>query len=149
MAQTLGPITRLNELIKGIDTAILTTVRSDGSLHSCPMASHAADEGGFLWFLSDNNTEKVEAVRTNQRVNVAYINHNSHRYVSVSGCCELVRDHERTTQLWNPSYASWFPAGLDDPRLILMKVDVQQADYWDASQARMVPLVGFARAAVE
>ncbi len=146
---TVGPIARLNELISGIDTAILTTVRADGSLHSCPMASHAADEGGFLWFLSDQNTEKVEAVRTQQRVNVAYVDHQRNRYVSVSGYCELLRDHDRASRLWNSSYASWFPAGLDDPRLVLMKVDVQQAAYWDASQARMMPLVGFAQAATD
>ena len=30
---------KLNEMIKGIEFAMLTTIRSNGSLHSCPMAT--------------------------------------------------------------------------------------------------------------
>jgi general stress protein 26 len=143
MPETAASIAKLNELIQGINIAILTTVRPDGSLHSCPMAAHAADEQGVLWFLADNRSEKVEAVRTNQRVSVAYADHSAQRYISVSGFCELVRDHARGTQLWKPSYKDWFSGGVDDPALVLLKVDIQQAEYWDASKARMLPLVGF------
>jgi len=149
MAQTSGPIARLNELISGIDTAILTTIRPDGSLHSCPMASHAVDDGGALWFISDQKSEKVEAVKTIQRVNLAYADHAGQRYVSVSGFCELVRDHAQAKALWEPGYTSWFSGGPDDPSVVLLKVDVQQAEYWDAAHGRMVPLLGFARAAIE
>jgi general stress protein 26 len=143
MAPNSGPIAQLNDLIRGIGTAILTTVRPDGSLHSCPMASHPSDEAGVLWFLSHNNSEKVEAVRTSQRVNLAYGDPVSQRYVSVSGFCELVRDHARAKQLWDPSYASWFSGGVEDPNLVLLKVDIEQAEYWDAAQGRMVPIIGF------
>lgn len=149
MAQTYDPVSRLNELIAGIDFAILTTVRPDTTLHSCPMAAHAADPAGVFWFISHSNTEKVEAVRTIQRVNLAFAEHATHRYVSVSGFCELVRDQSKQKELWDPSYASWFPAGLDDPSLILLKIDVQQAEYWNPEQRRMVELLGFNKQPVE
>jgi len=145
MAETTGTIAQLNELIKGIDIAVLTTVRPDGTLHSCPMASQPADASGVFWFISHNNSEKVEAVRTNQRVNLAYADHLSQRYVSISGFCELVRDHALAKTLWYPSYASWFPGGVDDPGLVLLEVHIQQAEYWDAAHGRMVPLLGFPR----
>ena len=137
-----GTIAQLNEMICGIDVAILTTLRPDGTLHSCPMAAHLADESGVLWFISASNTEKVEAVRTSQRVNLAYADQASQRYVSISGFCELVRDHLMAKRLWDPSYTSWFPHGLDDPNLILLKVDIQQEEYWDASHGRMEMLLG-------
>jgi len=140
-----GTIAQLNEMIRGIDIAILTTVRPDGTLHSCPMASHPADESGVLWFLSASNTEKVEAIRTSQRVNLAYADHPAQRYVSISGYCELVRDHEIAKRLWDASYKSWFPGGLEDPNLILLKVDIQQAEYWDTAHGRVQPLLGFPR----
>ncbi len=143
MPETTASIAKLNELIQGIDPAILTTVRPDGTLHSCPMASNGADERGVIWFISHNNSEKVEAVRTNQRVNVAYADRAAHRYVSVSGFCELVRDHALAKRLWQPGYKDWFAGGVDDPALVLLKVDIQQAEYWDASKGRMVPLLGF------
>ena len=74
----------------------------------------------------------MEALRTDHRVNLAYSDAGSQRYVSVSGHCELVRDHVKAKQLWNPVYKTWFPKGLDDPNLILLKVHVQEAEYWDA-----------------
>jgi len=147
MVQT-DPIARLNDLIRGIDVAILTTVRPDTSLHSCPMVTRAADDGGAFWYITSSNTEKVEAVRTMQRVNLAFSEAPAQRYISVSGFCELVRNQAITKQLWQPDYTSWFPQGLEDPDLILMKIIVQQAEYWDAAQARMVPLLGFDEAAI-
>jgi len=147
MAQTADSVGKLNELIKGIDFAMLTTVRPDGTLHSCPMASPGVDPEGVVWLFSANNTEKVEAIRTSQRVNLAYIDHPGQRYVSVSGYCELVRDHVKAKQLWSPAYKAWFPGGLDDANLILLKVNVQQVDYWSGGQGRMEHL-GFAHGAM-
>ncbi len=142
MAPT-DPISKLNELIQGISTAILTTVRPDSSLHSRPMASQPIDDSGAFWFLTGSNTEKVEAVRTIQRVNLAFLDHAANRYVSVSGFCELVRNSAKAKSLWKPEYKTWLPGGLEDPDLVLMKIVVQEAEYWDPSQGRMVELNHF------
>ena len=147
MVQT-GPIARLNELISGINLAILTTQRPDTTLHSCPMVTHGADDEGAFWLITSSNTEKVEAVRTIQRVNLCFTDTAAQRYVSVSGFCELVRNGGIAKQLWKPEYKSWFPGGLEDPDLILMKIVVQQAEYWDAAQACMVPVLGFTEPAI-
>jgi general stress protein 26 len=138
-----GPIDQLIQLIDGIPIAILTTVRPDSTLHSCPMAVQALDDDGAFWFLTASNTEKVEAVRTIQRVNLAFCDGARNRYVSVSGFCELVRDRERSKQLWNASYKEWFPGGVDDPNLILLKIAVQEVEYWNASFSGMVSITGF------
>jgi len=142
MAST-DPISKLNELIQGIPTAILTTVRPDSSLHSRPMATQPVDGNGAFWFLTGSNTEKVEAVRTIQRVNLSFVDHATNRYVSVSGFCELVRNGAKAKELWKPEYQTWLPGGLADPDLVLMRVVVQQAEYWVPSQSRTLELTGF------
>ena len=134
------PVARLNELTAGIDYAMLTTVRADGTLHSCPMATQPADSEGAIWFFSGNHSEKVEAIKTDARVNLAYSDAVGQRYVSVTGNCELVRDHAKAKALWKPAYKAWFAEGLDDPNLILLRVAVAEAEYWDATQGHMVPL---------
>jgi general stress protein 26 len=149
MAQTNDPVGKLNELIRGIEVAMLTTVRPDGSLYSCPMAPHQVDSAGALWLISDNQTEKVEAVKTYQRVNLSFADYAAQRYVSISGFCELMRDHAKTKQLWSPGYKSWFPGGPEDPKLILMKIDVQHAEYWDSAANRMVEVPGFNKPPIE
>ena len=148
MAHTYDPVAKLNELIKGIDFAMLTTIHSDGSLHSCPMATQDVDGDGAIWFFSHAKTEKVEAIRIDPRVNLAYSDADSQRYVSISGRCELVRDHAKAKQLWKPVYGTWFPKGIEDPNLILLKVQVQEADYWHTDESRMVKVPGFAKAGI-
>ncbi len=148
MALTNDPVAKLNELIKDIDFAMLTTIRTDGSLHSCPMATQELQADGIIWFLSDTHTEKVEAIRTDHRVNLAYSDADSQRYVSITGRCELVRDHVKAKQLWRPVYQTWFPKGIDDPNLILLRVNIQEAEYWHSEQGRMVKLLGFAQTSV-
>jgi general stress protein 26 len=149
MGQSYNPAARLNDLIAGIEFAILTTIRPDGSLHSCPMAAHGVDANGVLWLISGSNTEKVEAARSNPRVNLSFADHLAQQYVSISGFCELVRDHVKAAELWHPAYTSWFPGGLDDPNLILLRIAVQQAEFWDTSAGRMVDLPGFSKPAIQ
>ncbi|MGB8770400.1 MAG: pyridoxamine 5'-phosphate oxidase family protein [Candidatus Korobacteraceae bacterium] len=148
MANTGNPVAKLNEVIRGIDFAMLTTIRTNGILHSCPMATSAADGDGVVWLLSDTNTEKVEAIRTDQRVNLAYSDPASQRYVSIAGRCELLRDHIKIEQVWKPLYKAWFPKGTEDPNLILLAVHVQFAEYWSEPEGRMVQIQGFSQATI-
>ena len=43
---------------------------------------------------------------------------------------------------------AWFPKGLDDPELALLKVTVEKAEYWDSPSSAVVHLVGLAKALV-
>ena len=124
---------------------MLTTIRPNGSLHSCPMATAEVDGDGVLWFFSGNNSEKVEAIKSDPRVNLAYSDSGSQRYVSITGNAEPVRDHVKAKELWNPRYERWFPKGLEDPNLILLRVHIRGAEYWDEAVGRMVQLAGFAK----
>jgi len=49
-------------------------------------------------------------------------------------------------ELWNPVYKAWFPKGLEDPNIGLMKVNVTDAEYWDTPSGKMVQLIGFVKA---
>src|SRR5271157_368414 len=144
MIQTNDSVTKLNDLIKGIDYAMFTTIRPNGRLHSCPMATAGVDGGGALWFFSGNKSEKVEAIKSDPRVNLAFTDSSGQRYVSVTGNAEPLRDHVKAKELWSPLYEKWFPKGLEDPNLILLKIQVRDAEYWDGTVGRMVQLSGFA-----
>jgi len=65
------------------------------------------------------------------------------RYVSVSGTATLVRDRGTIERLWDQLYRAWFPQGVDDPELALLRVRVERAEYWDAPQSTMAEIAGF------
>jgi general stress protein 26 len=136
-------IGRLGDLISGIPVAMLTTVTERGWLRGRPMVAQAEPFDGSLWFLSSRRTSKARDVRDRQQVNVCYVSTARDRYVSVSGLATLVADAERVITRWNRSYAEWFLGGASDPDLVWIKVDVEEAEYWDAKAHQMMRLTGF------
>lgn len=125
----------LNDMIHGIPFAMLATTDSKGMIHSRPMASQQGDFDGTLWFISHGKTAKCLEIQKDQRVNVAFAEPDENRFVSMSGTAELVQNPVKLKELWNPWYKAWFPLGFEDPDLILLKVTVLQADYWDAARS--------------
>ena len=139
-------IEKIRDLIKGIRFAMLTTVDTDGSLRSRPMATQEAEFDGELWFFTGASSPKVDEVERDHRVNVSYAAPDDNTYVSVSGTARLVRDKAKAKELWNPALKAWFPEGLDDPDLALLRVRVEKAEYWDSPSSKMVQLYGLAKA---
>ena len=33
--------------------------------------------------------------------------------------------------IWKEPYKVWFPKGPDDPEIVLVEVDLMEAEYWD------------------
>lgn len=141
-------IKTLADKIKSIRFAMLTTVDSDGTLKSRPMTTQEVEFDGDLWFFVGLDTEPVRQIKKNGTVNVAYSKPDDNLYVSVSGDAEIVNDDAKKKEFWNPLFKAWFPDGLEDPNLGLIKVSVTGAEYWDAPSGIVVTLVGFAKALI-
>ena len=147
MAEVTTTISKLRELIDGIDFAMLTTVDLDGSLRSRPMAVLQNNTGDVLWFFTNLDSPKVEEVERDRHVNVAFAAPGENRFVSVSGVASVVQDRNRIDELWRPACNAWLPMGKgkDDPNLALLRVRISHAEYWDAASSRMVQLDGFVK----
>jgi len=121
-------IEKVRELIKDIDTAMLTTVSEEG-LVSRPMKTQDVEFDGNLWFLTKKDTGKFHELLRNRYVNVAYADKS---FVSIRGEAELVESAEKVKQFWNPVYEELLETTFDDPNLILIKVKAETAEYWDS-----------------
>ena len=130
---------QLSILLEGIKVAMLTTIGPDGSLRSRPMATLQAEFDGILWFFTNADSPKVDEVQQAQHVNVSYDDWDDHRYVSISGRATLIQDRQKIEELWSPILLTWFPLGLEDPQLALLRVDADSWEYWDCQVATMVP----------
>ena len=139
-------IKKLAELIKEIDFAMLTTVEPDGSLRSRPMSTQQREFDGDLWFFTRADTPKVDEVEREQNVCVAYARPDRQHYVSVSGKARLVRDRAKIEELWNPAYKAWFPEGLDDPHLTLLRFEADGGQYWSSPGGMLEVLGAFVKA---
>jgi general stress protein 26 len=138
--------TEFTKLVKDIKMAMLTTVDSDGSLRSRPMATQELEFDGDLWFFTEASSPKVKDIGRNSHVSVSYANPDKQRYVVASGDAQLVRDKAKMQELWSPILKVWFPKGLEDPDLALIKVRVNDAEYWESSSNPVGRLIDFVKA---
>jgi general stress protein 26 len=136
-------IEKLRELIKGIDIAMLTTIDEDGTLRSRPMGTQEAEFDGDLWFFTLAEGGKVAEIQHDKRVNVSYAGRGS--WVSVSGNGRVVNDKAKMKELWSPIYNIYFKDGLDDPKLRLLKIEVEKAEYWDTPGGLISMIISFAQ----
>lgn len=125
-------IQKLGELIEKIRIATLTTITEDGRLWSRPITTQRAKFDGDLWFITKRGSPKVQEVRRHPRVSLSYVRTEDNTYVCLSGTAEVLSNVKKAEELWDPSYLSWFPGGPGDPSLVLIRVSVERAEYWEA-----------------
>jgi general stress protein 26 len=133
----------LRKLIHGIEIGMLTTVDSAGHLRSRPMGVQQTESDDELWFFSAEDSGKITEIEHEHQVGVTFSEPARQRYVSVSGLAAVVHDHAKVHELWKPALKIWF-SGPDDPRIVLLRVTIEAAEYWDASSSKMVYLLAAA-----
>lgn len=124
-------IKQINELIKDVKFAMLTTVTKDGHLHACPMTTSEFDlDKKEIWFIGDATTETVSDIKNNPQVNLAYTANSSKDYLSINGKADLIEDRQKLEALWSPAYNAFFENGIDDANVQLIKITPNGAEYW-------------------
>ncbi|MDP4174677.1 MAG: pyridoxamine 5'-phosphate oxidase family protein [Bacteroidota bacterium] len=140
---------KLWEKVKDIKVAMMTTHESNGSLRSRPMYTQEREFDGNIWFFTKDDSPKIAEINKDAQINLSYADLDEDTYVSVSGTAQVVKNKEKTKELWNPALKAWFPKGIDDPHLALIKINVDYAEYWDAHSGKMVQLLGMTKSVLE
>ncbi|MFM6927402.1 MAG: pyridoxamine 5'-phosphate oxidase family protein [Bdellovibrio sp.] len=134
-------IDKLNDLIKGVKVAMLTTMTSDHHLHSAPLLTQDVDFEGVLWFLISKKSQQISEIKSDPYVNLTYAA--GTKYISISGTAELENIPGRVEQLWRQAYLAWFPQGVRDSQIQLLKVNVERAEYWEGHSAPVSKVIEF------
>jgi general stress protein 26 len=122
---------KINDLIKDIRVAMLTTASPDGCLHSRPMVTQNSEFNGELWFLTRDDSGKIFDIEHDVHVSLTYVD-GKHTFVALAGRASVSQDRSKIEELWNPMYKAWFPEGKTDPEIDVLRVHVESAEYWEA-----------------
>ena len=95
------------------------------------MATQDPHFDGGLWFFTKADSGKVGEVEEGQ-VNLTYETALESIYVSLSGRATLVQAWQTIETLWREDLRIWFPEGVSDPLLAMLRVDVDKWASWDA-----------------
>lgn len=138
---------KLYELIDDIQVAMFTTRRADGLLVSRPMATQARAAGADLWFVAAKGSPKLAEIRNDPHVNLAYFKDRTREWISVAGVAKTTDDRAKIRELYRPDWRAWFgdeggekDGTADDPRMVLIGVDVRLAMYLEVNKPMPVVL---------
>lgn len=137
-------VERLRTLLGSRPVAMLTTLDPGGSMRSRPMAVQEINDQGEAFLITQRSSPKVEEVSHEHHVNLSFFRPLRGRYISVSGRATAMRDDDKLRQLWHPTLQAWFPDGLDDPDLCLLRVRIDKAETWNAPVGNLLQVARLA-----
>ncbi len=129
---------KFKELADDIRTCMFITNSSADHEHTRPMATIEVEDDGSLWFYTDVRSLKVEEVSKERTVHLVYAHPGKESYLDVWGNATIVTDRQQIEDKWSPIVKAWFPNGVTDPNLALLKVQPAEAYYWEAETGKMV-----------
>lgn len=142
-------VEKLIEMVEDVRVCMLiTNEKSAENLSGRPMSISKIDADGTIWFFTKASSFKVEEIGESKRVSISITNESSNHYLMINGMATLVNDKTKMKELWNIIMKAWFPLGLDDPDMTLIKVIPNEVNYWDSSSSNMVVLFNMVKAIV-
>ena len=133
-------------LIKQVKIAMMSTRGSDGHFHSRPMATSDVAFDRALYFLTNDHSGKIMDLEREPETILTYADEGKQLYIALRGESTVITDKETIKAHWLASARGWFPKGVDDPDIALIKTTIKDAEYWDAPNGKMVVLYAYAKA---
>ena len=135
-------IKKLKELGEGVDVCMFCTDLGKAPFQTRPMSTQQVDEQGNFWFLSDRKSNKNFEINQNDKVQLLYAKISDNHYMTVFGTAYVYRDRQKIEELWKPIVNAWFEK--DDPDITIIRVQPENAYYWDTKHGRFISLLGIA-----
>jgi general stress protein 26 len=140
------------EMVEALEIAMMTTRRRDGHLESRAMATQERADGADLWFVTADNTGKLRDIEADPHVNLAYYKDRTREWISVSGIARISKDRAKIRELYASDWKMWFGdegdprhGTPDDPRIVLIGVDVHAAVFLEMDKPQPVVLFELAK----
>ena len=140
------------EMVEAMEIAMMTTRRPDGHLESRAMATQKRSAGADLWFVTQNDTGKLRDLEHDPHVNLAFYKDRTREWISVSGIAKVSRDRDKIRELYAEDWKIWFTnegdprhGTPDDPRMVLIGVDVHAAVFLEVDKPQPVVLYEMAK----
>jgi len=139
---------QLFERLEKTPVAMVATLSSDGGLRLRPLTTQKAEKPGVLWFFVPVDGGVADDVRAHPEVILSYAEPHDNAYVALQGQASIVIDPKRAEEMWSALAGAWFNEGPTDPRLALLRVDLERGEAWESTEGKVLEFLRMAKAAV-
>ncbi|MES1255920.1 MAG: pyridoxamine 5'-phosphate oxidase family protein [Acidobacteriota bacterium] len=143
-------IAKVRALLPKFHSAMMVTHAGTGDVHVRPLAlqGDTSTFGGVLWFFTDVRSRKVQESSNRSPVSLTFQSDGDSAYLHLVGTATVTHDIPKMRELYSPLLRTWFPEGLDDPFLTLMKFEASGGAYWESPGGMLQVLASFAKASL-
>jgi len=107
-----------------------------------PMTAFYDDDRAPFWFFTAKDHDLTRALERGERAIAAFASKGHDIFASIRGRLSLDNDPPTIDRLWNPVVSQWYEGGKSDPKLALLRLDVEDAKIWKSD------IGGFVRPAI-
>lgn len=98
--------------------------------HMQPMTAFCDERGGPIWFFSRNDTDLARDAGGGAQAMFCLMTKDRGFIACIGGALTEDRDRGKIDKYWNPVAMAWFPDGVEDPALTLLRLDPEDAEIW-------------------
>jgi general stress protein 26 len=98
--------------------------------HTRPMTAQVEGQSGPIWFFAGRDNSFVQALSRDDRAILSFASKGHDLFATVHGSISIDNDRATIDRLWNPFIAAWYEGGKDDPNLVLLRLDAEEAQIW-------------------
>jgi general stress protein 26 len=139
-------VEKLRDLVKDVNVCMFTTIDNEGTVTTRPMTTIDIDDEGNLWFFTNDFGENILDNSYDNSAYLIYSHPGANTYLCVKGISNIIVDKNKIEELWKPMLKAWFPRGVNDPKLCLIKVITEEAKYWNSTSNKMVVFYNMVKA---
>jgi general stress protein 26 len=138
---------KIKELAEKIDLTMMATNLKAQPFHVVPMSTKEVDDAGNIWFLSNKNSEHNKNIEREGKSQLIYADKGSFEFLSIFGSATISTDRTRIMDLYGSGDDAWFN-GVDDPNITAIKIQPEEAHYWDTKNGKILSLLKMAKGAI-
>lgn len=131
---------KVKKLAESIDFTMFITDLKSEPFHTVPMSTKEVDEEGNIWFLSNKTSTHNKNIERENRAHLIYADKDSFEFLSIYGRASISTDRNRIKELYGSGDDAWFN-GVDDPNITALKIEPDDAHYWDTKNGKVISLL--------
>ncbi len=112
------------------DMTMMVGVDGQEDGHARPMTAQLDGDRGPIWFFTSKDSTLAKLTDAGDRAIATFTSKGHDLFATVHGTLAIDNDRAVIDRLWNRFVAAWYEGGKDDPKLLLMRLDAEQAEIW-------------------
>lgn len=134
-------VKQIKHIAESAGVCMFETIQPEPPFSVRPMSPVKVNDAAVLWFFSAGNSKKNKEILIDSHVQLLFSNPGKNEYLSIYGTAQIITDKKTIEEMWSPIATVWFPAGVNDPDISLIKVTPESSYYWNSEHNKMTAVI--------